>query len=638
MNTDTTKEDVLRYFTAERLAEYLADVTGGKVKRDGAGYKIDEKKRITGIGGLTVYTDAGQVKWKLFSGGGPKSQGDIFDALEYFEHITGFPEKKIRGAELAGIPISGNGQAHKATGSNTPAKGKEPPRITPETSSLAEYQYRDPDGNTVKLKRRYEKPYSGESDKTFRFFSPDGLDMKEPKQWKNILYNLDSVIETAGREGVIWITEGEKDADTLTNQSVTATTAEYGAGTWEERHTAALAGAHCIIIADKDEPGRKHAGTVAAALIGTAASVKVIETPKGKDATEFFDQGGTLPDLVKLAEDAPEWMPEAERVSSWAEAETLIGEITWSWPGWMPNGLLTMLVSESGKGKSALALRIAACFIRGDCWPDGSQFTGETGKVIWCESEGALSVNVDRARKAGVPFEKMLSPLADPLEEFSIDRPEHVERLRAMAARPDVRCIILDSLSGATQQDENSSAMLHSVKKLASIAAESGKAFLLLHHLNKGLSDGDGVHQRQIRGSSAIIQTARVVWAIDAPDDTDETHRRLSMVKNNLAAYAPPVGFRIAEGGITFTGDAPKRRSTDTVKDLAANFLLDILASGPVPSSEVERQATERGISPNAIARAKKEIDADSERRDGRWITYLKTNRTPPPDDGRGRY
>ena len=618
MSTDSTKEDVLRYFTADRLAAYIAQQTGGKVETIGKG-----KYRIAGVraGGLEIETKGGRPVWCIAQ---TKEGGDCFTAFEHFEGITDFQAQLKRAAEVAYIALPDNGQTHKATAN----KGEK-------WTLEATYHYTDAEGNPVREKRRY-------AGKRFVWYHPDdaGKLATGKGQAPPLLYRLPDVLEAAAMDKTVWITEGEKDADTLAAKGQTATTGEHGAGPdkWLPEYTEALRGAHCYIIADKDEPGRMYAETIAAALQGTAASVKVIETPKGKDATEFFDQGGTLPDLVKLAEDAPEWMPEAERVSSWAEAETLIGEITWSWPGWMPNGLLTMLVSESGKGKSALALRIAACFIRGDCWPDGSQFTGETGKVIWCESEGALSVNVDRARKAGVPFEKMLSPLADPLEEFSIDRPEHVERLRAMAARPDVRCIILDSLSGATQQDENSSAMLHSVKKLASIAAESGKAFLLLHHLNKGLSDGDGVHQRQIRGSSAIIQTARVVWAIDAPDDTDETHRRLSMVKNNLAAYAPPVGFRIAEGGITFTGEAPKRRSTDTVKDLAANFLLDILASGPVPSSEVERQATERGISPNAIARAKKEIDADSAKQGGRWITFLKSNRTPPPDDGRGGY
>jgi len=296
----------------------------------------------------------------------------------------------------------------------------------------------------------------------------------------------------------------------------------------------------------------------------------------------------------------------------------------------MPNGLLTMLVSESGKGKSALALRIAACFIRGDNWPDGSRFTGETGKVVWCESEGALSVNVDRARKAGVPFEQMLSPLPDPLEEFSIDNAEHIERLRTMAARPDVRCIILDSLSGATQQDENSSAMLHSVKKLAIIAAESGKPFLLLHHLNKGLSDGDGVHQRQIRGSSAIIQTARAVWAIDAPDDTDDTHRRLSVVKNNLAAYAPSVGFRIAEGGISFTNEAPRRRKTESATDRAKEFILSALEHGARRSAEVKAEAESLGFSHRSFSDAKDALNVVSVKRQDGWYMSLPARQTPP--------
>jgi len=596
---NSTKEVVIRYFTAERLAAYLAQQTGGRVETIGK-----DKYRISGVhaGGLEIETRDGRAVWHLHA---ESRGGDCFAAFEHFENITGFPEQLKRGAEIAGIDLPTNGNGHKVP------KGK----------AEAVYPYTDADGNLVREKRRFPG-------KRFVWFHPEGGQLVTGGgDAPPLLYRLPEVIEAAGKGGRVWIVEGEKDADTMAAKGQTATTGEHGAGPdkWRPEYTEALRGAHCVIVADADKQGRSYAVQIAAALHGAAASVRLIETPKGKDASAYFETGGTLPDLVALADNSPEWMPEDERVSSWTEAAARIGEITWSWPGWMPNGLLTMLVSESGKGKSALALRIAACFIRGDNWPDGSPFTGERGKVVWCESEGALSVNVDRARKAGVPFEHMLSPLADPLEEFSIDSPEHIERLRAMAARPDVQCIILDSLSGATQQDENSSAMLHSVKKLAAIAAESGKAFLLLHHLNKGLSDGDGVHQRQIRGSSAIIQTARVIWAIDSPDETDDLHRRLSVVKNNLAPYAPPIGFRIADGGITFTNNAPRKRRPETVADKAKEFLLSALEHGARRSAEVQQEAEEAGISRRSFfdARDQLGIVAVKKQDGGKYVWFM---------------
>jgi len=615
---DGTKDAVLQWFTPERLAEYLVrHYPGGKITRKGKNvYRIEG----VGAGGAETKILNGKVRWDVFNEG---KGGDCFDAFEHFEHID-FKAAKQRAAEYAGIHIPTNGNGHKAA----PApKGKQE----------AVYSYTDADGNPVREKRRY-------AGKRFAWFHPEGNAMKSGAgAAPPLLYRLPDVIETAAKGGVVWIVEGEKDADAMAAKGRTATTGEHG-GTkgnlerkWPPEYTAALAGAHCVIIADKDETGRQYAEHVAAQLQGTADSVQVIETPKGKDAAEFFELGGTVPELVEIADNAPAWMPESERLTSWADAAARIGEISWAWPGWMPNGLLTMLASEPGKGKSALALRIAACFIRGDSWPDGTPFTGEAGSVVWCESEGALSVNVDRARKAGLPFERLISPLLDPLQEFSIDSPEHIEQLRARAMRPDVRCIILDSLSGATRQDENSSAMLHSVKLLASIASESGKPFLLLHHLNKGLSDGDNVHQRQIRGSSAITQTARVIWAIDAPDETDEENRRLAVIKNNLARYASPLGFRISDGGLSFTNDAPRKRRTESAADRAKEFLLSALEHGARRSTDVQQEAEDAGISRRSFFDARDQLGiVKTKQQDGEkwvWFMSLPAKQSPPGEE-----
>ena len=45
--------------------------------------------------------------------------------------------------------------------------------------------------------------------------------------------------------------------------------------------------------------------------------------------------------------------------STWADIAAMLGPITWSWRGWLPDGLLTIVAAEPGVGKSALCLRIA---------------------------------------------------------------------------------------------------------------------------------------------------------------------------------------------------------------------------------------------------------------------------------------
>ena len=53
------------------------------------------------------------------------------------------------------------------------------------------------------------------------------------------------------------------------------------------------------IIADADEPGRKHAEQVAASLLGKAETVKILELPQAKDLSEWVATGGTREALLE---------------------------------------------------------------------------------------------------------------------------------------------------------------------------------------------------------------------------------------------------------------------------------------------------------------------------------------------------
>ncbi|HOG49871.1 MAG TPA: hypothetical protein PKY10_04730, partial [Lentisphaeria bacterium] len=70
-----------------------------------------------------------------------------------------------------------------------------------------------------------------------------------------------------------------------------------------------LQGARVAIIADKDDPGRRHAETVAEALAGKAAVVKVLELPGEdvKDASDWIEAGGNADTLLAMVEAAEPW-------------------------------------------------------------------------------------------------------------------------------------------------------------------------------------------------------------------------------------------------------------------------------------------------------------------------------------------
>jgi hypothetical protein len=317
--------------------------------------------------------------------------------------------------------------------------------------------------------------------------------------------------------------------------------------------------------------------------------------------------------------------------ATWADLDNFIGPLNWCWENWLPQSLLTIIAGELGVGKSIITLRIAACFLRGDPWPDGTPYTGETGAILWCEAEAAQAINLSRAKAWGLPLEKIYTPFEDPLVDILLDDPDHREAIAAIARREEVLLIIVDSLRGATRRDENSSETIAVVKWLAELARDTGKPVLLCHHLRKkGLVDvGNKVTLDRLRGSSAIGQVARVIWAIDVPDPKDKETKRLSVIKNNLARFPEPVGLSIDGGGVNFC-DVPQEPHTEKLVERAVRFLKMLLASGPVPSTEVEEEVEKAGLSLHAANRAKKKLGIISIRLKNRWFWCFPEEDTIP--------
>lgn len=314
---------------------------------------------------------------------------------------------------------------------------------------------------------------------------------------------------------------------------------------------------------------------------------------------------------------------------TWADIAGVIGPITWAWDKWVANGMLHIVASEPGKGKSALCLRLAACYLMGKPWPDGAVFGGELGKVLWCEAEAGQAVNLERARNWGLPLDSLLTPLADPLEDLKLADAGHVRALEAMARREDVKLIILDSLRGLHSRDENSSEVMSVVHWLAELARDIQKPIILTHHLRKrGLFDiGEAPNLDRLRGSTAITQAARLVWALDTPDPMQEHLARLSVIKSNLAKFPEPVGMTIDEKGVTFT-HAPEAPKPESVADKAADLLLALLDDEPKPAAEIESEVQGAGISMISAKRAKARLGIVSIKKDdGRWYWSLPSRR-----------
>lgn len=296
-------------------------------------------------------------------------------------------------------------------------------------------------------------------------------------------------------------------------------------------------------------------------------------------------------------------------------------DITWRWEPWLARGTVTLLVGEPGVGKSSLALAIASAVVQGTVWPDRGSNDDEPGLAVWVESESCQALTRERATIWGIPKERLLIPAVsdDPLDKIWLDTQEGWAALERETSRDEVGLVIVDSLRGAYKGDENTSDTTELLGKLADLAQRHHIAVLVVHHLRKkGMLDGGKIDLDRVRGSSAIVQIPRCVWAIDKPDPLMPDHIRLQQLKNNLSRFPEPCGFEITEAGITFT-DAPSEPVVETQRDKAADLIMSLLRDGPVLATEIYQEAEGAAIGKATVKRAKKALGVVARRKEGRW-------------------
>lgn len=111
--------------------------------------------------------------------------------------------------------------------------------------------------------------------------------------------------ERIGDAPVVYAPEGEKDVLAVEAAGGVAVCSAMGAGKAAKFDWSVLDGKHVVIIADKDDPGRKHAVEVVNLVRDIAAAVRVVEAATGKDAADHIAAGHGLDDFV----DANWWKP-----------------------------------------------------------------------------------------------------------------------------------------------------------------------------------------------------------------------------------------------------------------------------------------------------------------------------------------
>ncbi len=198
-----------------------------------------------------------------------------------------------------------------------------------------------------------------------------------------------------------------------------------------------------------------------------------------------------------------------------------------------------------------------------------------------------------------------------------LDTPEGMAELEREIAGRQPRLVIIDpvmSFVGARTDVYRPNEVRAVLAPLAKLAEAHGCALLALRHITKS-KGGKAIYAGQ--GSIDFTATARsVLLAGSSPQDAGE--HALLHIKSNLSALGPPLGYRVEEGGFSWTGES-RLTAADLLAaevageeraagDEAAAFLRELLADGPLPARKVFEEAKKAGIGEITLRRAKARV------------------------------
>ncbi len=420
----------------------------------------------------------------------------------------------------------------------------------PERQEVAHYPYTDAQGTLLYEVVRYVP-------KTFRQRRPDGSGgwIWNMEDTPRVLYRLPDVLEAVQTGNTIWVLEGEKDADTLGAQGVYATTMPGGAGKWRHEYTETLTGAHkVIIVADADEPGRKHARAVADALLPHVREVGVVEPAAGKDATDHVLAGYGLKDF-RLSYHPGEIRAPARSVRLISASNVKVRPVRWIWEKRFAAGSLSLLAGREGAGKSSVCYDVAASLTRGVL--PGCCYGMPRAVIVAATEDSWEHTIAPRLMAAGADLSRVFRIEVDnhgTIEEVVL--PVDLDELVRVGRDAGAALLLLDPLLSRLSSglDTHKDAEVRrALEPLVRASAEAEWATVGIIHLSKALTSDP---LQQVMGSRAFPAVARSVLFVAPHPDTHRV-RLLGQVKNNLGEFAPSIFFTIEGRQVADTDEGP---------------------------------------------------------------------------------
>jgi hypothetical protein len=264
------------------------------------------------------------------------------------------------------------------------------------TATPKAYDYRDANGELLYQVCRLVEP------KSFRYRRPDGNGgwLWSLGEERRVPYRLGELLKYP--DANVFVCEGEKDADRVAELGHCATW--VASGKWTPDCVQALAGRDVFIMEDNDEEGRRKAAVAAAALNGTAKSIRIVRLPdlpvKG-DVSDWLDTDASNSErLIDICVAAPVWTPEMAETTEAAKLseprfrfETMadlraMPPAEYLIDGWIPERSIGLLFGRWGTGKTFIGFDWALHLAFG--LPDwhGARLPGKPCDVLIIAREG----------------------------------------------------------------------------------------------------------------------------------------------------------------------------------------------------------------------------------------------------------
>lgn len=389
----------------------------------------------------------------------------------------------------------------------------------------ATYNYLDANGSIIAQVDRFDWEEDGRKRKTFRPW--DVATHKYQAPAVRPLYNLHEI----ARAPELILCEGEKCADALMAQNVSATTAMGGSNApVEATDWTPLAGRKVLIWPDNDQTGLEYAERAREAVLAAGAvSCAILRIPSGKppkwDAADAAEAGENLRDLIRgmmgtTAEAERIGAPPTAPFTSWAVIDPrAVPPRRFLYGSHYIRKFASVTVAPGGIGKSLLVL--CECIAMATGRPILNIRPAGICKVVYFNAEDPLDEIQRRVlaicQHHDIPQHELVGQLfvaSGRDQEMILSRGDNGDILEPVfdlmerfAEAESIDVFAFDPLANMTEAPETNDAFRRLGKRLSLMADRLNVSVELVHHTRK--LNGGEASVEDSRGGSALIGAVR---------------------------------------------------------------------------------------------------------------------------------